>query len=193
MKEVFDFERMSAQECEMLSIRARLIAMSRRLSQPTREAAFVAGIQNMSYFTPARGLVESYAGEAVVTDSNGKRWKVVGHQPKGDVGYTSVQGYIEFKPLPEEGETDPVPTTTTALPEDTLKLFREILESLRGNAHSHIFAAKTLSDDLRSPDAIAVTRHWAEEALKHANVMLEFLTSHGVKDLPRPMALPDWW
>ena len=67
-------------------------------AQPTYAQAISAGIEDKSYRTVRHGLVNNYAGRAVVT-VNGVSWMCTGHSARGDAFHVTQQGYIHFERL----------------------------------------------------------------------------------------------
>lgn len=92
---------MSADALTKLAERASALAADLRKQQPSYELALEAGVKDTGYPTVANGYVNRYEGEALVEMANGKKWKCVGHRPKGSPSHISKQGYIEFIPLGE--------------------------------------------------------------------------------------------
>lgn len=84
-----------------LAKRAIALAADLHLSEPSYDLALEAGVRDKSYNTVRCGWVSSYSGEAVIEMANGKKWKAVGHGPRGDASWVSKDGYIEFIPLGE--------------------------------------------------------------------------------------------
>ena len=60
--------------------------------------ALKAGVRDKSYSTVRYGTISDYSGEAEVT-VGGRKYKVVGHGPRGTAEYVSKEGFIEFIPL----------------------------------------------------------------------------------------------
>lgn len=92
---------LSADALTKLAERAQTLAADLRKEQPSYELAIEAGVKDKGYNTVRCGWVSSYSGEAVIEMANGKKWKAVGHGPRGDASWVSKDGYIEFIPLGE--------------------------------------------------------------------------------------------
>lgn len=67
--------------------------------KPTIALAILCGVRDISYVTVRYGKVYSYAGEAIVTMANGKRWLCVGKQSRGSSDWVHQFGYIQMIPL----------------------------------------------------------------------------------------------
>ncbi|NBV54732.1 MAG: hypothetical protein EBR79_03360 [Proteobacteria bacterium] len=90
---------LSATALETLARRAIDLANDLRKEEPSYRLALEAGVEDHSYSTVRNGRVSYYAGEAIVTMANGKKWRCVGHRSRGDAYSVYRQGYIEFIPL----------------------------------------------------------------------------------------------
>ena len=90
---------LSADALQALAKRASELAADLRAEQPSYELAIEAGGKDNGYDTVRCGWVNSYRGEAVIEMSNGKKWRCVGHGPRGDASWVSKDGYIEFIPM----------------------------------------------------------------------------------------------
>ena len=92
---------LSAVALQALAERASALAKDLRKEQPSYELALEAGVKDTGYPTVANGYVNRFSGEAVVTMADGRKWRCVGHGPRGDAIHISRDGYIEFIPLTE--------------------------------------------------------------------------------------------
>lgn len=90
---------MSADQLERLAARATKMAGDLRAAEPTLDLALAAGVRDKSYSTVRYGRVASYAGEAEVTMADGRRFRAIGHGPRGDAETLDRGGYVEFVPL----------------------------------------------------------------------------------------------
>ena len=99
MMEKINLSGMSADALQTLAKRASELAADLRKEQPSYELALEAGVEDRSYPTVANGYVNSFSSEAVVTMADGRKWRCVGHGPKGSPIHISRQGYIEFIPI----------------------------------------------------------------------------------------------
>ena len=98
-----NLNKMSVQQLRELSERARKIANDLEEELPSYELALETGIEDNGYNTTANGYVSSYSGEVVITMADGRKFKAIGHRPRGDAWSIYRQGYIEFIPLSMEG------------------------------------------------------------------------------------------
>lgn len=96
---MIDFKNMSADSMEELAKELLQFAKDLRKEQPSYELALLHGVSDRGYPTVANGYVSKYSGEAIIKMDNGKRWKAIGHGPRGDAYSIFKQGYIEFIPL----------------------------------------------------------------------------------------------
>lgn len=92
---------MSADALEALSRRAAALAADLRKEEPSYALALEAGVRDVGYDTVRHGWVPSFSGEAVVTMADGRRWRCVGHGPRGTAEAVYRNGYIEMVPLPD--------------------------------------------------------------------------------------------
>lgn len=99
MQSKINLSGLSADALTDLAKRAIALAADLHLSEPSYDLALEAGVRDKSYDTVRNGLVSSYSGEAIVTMADGRKWRCVGHGPRGDASHISRQGYIEFIPL----------------------------------------------------------------------------------------------
>lgn len=97
-----DLSNMSAEALEELSKRAASLAADLRKEQPSYTVAIEHGILDRGYDTVRYGFVPSFGGEAIITMADGRRWKAIGHRPRGSAEHVSRNGWIEFVPLPVE-------------------------------------------------------------------------------------------
>ena len=97
-----DLTKMSADALETLARRASALAEDMKAKQPSYALAIEAGVRDRSYNTVANGYVNSYSGEAIVRMDDGKRWRCVGHRPKGSAFCVTKRGFIEFIPLGDD-------------------------------------------------------------------------------------------
>jgi len=66
---------------------------------PLRKQALGNGVKDKSYQTVRYGWVNSFEGEAIVTDEQGKQFKAIGHKVRGSAGDIYSYGSIEIIPL----------------------------------------------------------------------------------------------
>jgi hypothetical protein len=92
----------SATELEEIAAHAARLAADLRREQPSDELALAHGVIDRSYSTVRCGTVTSYAGEAIVTLSNGSRWRCVGRGPRGGAEWVAKNGFIEKIPVEEK-------------------------------------------------------------------------------------------
>lgn len=90
---------MSSDALEELARRAQRLAADLRKAEPTYELALENGVKDKTYSTVRYGRIPSYGGEALITMSDGRRWKAVGHEPRGSAEHVSKNGWIEFIPV----------------------------------------------------------------------------------------------
>lgn len=64
--------------------------------KPSYSDAIEQGIEDRSYRTVRWGTVPSYSGTAIIQAIDGKKWKAIGHGPKGSAERVSRNGYIKF-------------------------------------------------------------------------------------------------
>jgi hypothetical protein len=64
--------------------------------KPSYSDAISQGIEDRSYRTVRWGTVPSYSGTAIIQDADGRKWRAIGHGPKGSPERVSRNGYIEF-------------------------------------------------------------------------------------------------
>jgi hypothetical protein len=74
---------------------------------PLRKQALENGVVDKSYDTVRYGRVNSYQGEAIVTDANGKQYKAIGHKVRGSAGDIYSYGSIEIIPLSDRADAHP--------------------------------------------------------------------------------------
>ena len=96
MEMKMDLSNMSADALEALAKKATSLAKDLRRAEPSYSLAIEAGIKDKSYSTYRCGRVSSFSGEAVVTMADGRKWKCIGHGPRGAADYVSRDGFIEF-------------------------------------------------------------------------------------------------
>jgi hypothetical protein len=94
-----DLSGLSADALDQLAKKAKALADDLRKAEPSDELALENGITNCGYSTVRWGWVSSFRGEAIVEMTDGRRWKCVGHGPRGDAEFVSRQGWIEKIPL----------------------------------------------------------------------------------------------
>ena len=90
---------MSADELEALAKKCVSLAKDLRKKEPTYALALAGGVYDISYQTVSNGSVDSYSGIAIITMSDGRKWRAVGRGPQGDAYTITRQGYIEFIPM----------------------------------------------------------------------------------------------
>ena len=89
----------SATELRGISSLAAELAADLAKAEPSTALALEHGIVDKSYNTIREGRVSRYEGEAIITMEDGRRWKAIGHGPRGCAEYVSRHGFIEFIPL----------------------------------------------------------------------------------------------
>lgn len=57
------------------------------------------GVKDRSYNTVANGGVSDFRGKATITRSDGKRFRAIGHRPKGTPEWVAKRGWIEFREI----------------------------------------------------------------------------------------------
>ena len=90
---------MSSEQLRALAKRATTLAHDLDQEKPSYTVALENGIEDETYPTPRDGMVSSYRGTVEITMPNGKKWKAVGHGPRGDAYSVYSHGYIEFIPI----------------------------------------------------------------------------------------------
>jgi len=99
MKEI-DLSGMSAAALEDLGRRAYALAADLRNAEPSIELALANGVLDKGYDTVRHGWIPSYSGEAIIVMEDGRKWKAIGHRPKGSPDWVDRVGWIEFIPMP---------------------------------------------------------------------------------------------
>jgi hypothetical protein len=87
-EQIMKLKGMSKEALRSLAKRALLLADDLEREEPSYALAIENGVDE--------------CGSCEITMDNGKKWKAVGHGPRGDAYYVSSEGYIEFIPLESE-------------------------------------------------------------------------------------------
>jgi len=98
---MIDLRNMSADALDELSKRAASLASDLRNDQPSCQIALVNGVRDCGYDTVRYGFVPSFSGEAEIVMADGRRWRAIGHPPRGSAEYVFRNGWIEFVPCSE--------------------------------------------------------------------------------------------
>lgn len=93
-----DLRNMSADALDELSKQAAALAADLRGVQPSYDLALANGVRDCGYDTVRYGWVPSFSGEAEIVMADGRRWRAIGHRPRGSAEHVARNGWIEFVP-----------------------------------------------------------------------------------------------